>query len=74
MPLPDAHTRANPPQVLLVAHAQLPRGYSLLQLAKEHLEPAVVRSELGYCLCTYEAAVEHVRCVGASERRADEPE
>ena len=26
--------------------------------------PSVIRSEIGYCLCTFEAALEHVRCCG----------
>ena len=51
-----------PMMVLLVVHAELPRCYALLQHCKAHLEPAAIRCEVGYALCTYEAAVEHVRC------------
>ena len=54
-----------PMMVLLVIHARLPCGYSLLQHAKAYMEPNIVRSEIGYCLCTYEAALEHVRCYEA---------
>ena len=50
-----------PLMVLLVVHAHLPRGYALLQHVKATLEPGVINSELGYCLCTFEAAMEHVR-------------
>ena len=50
--------------VLLVVHAELPRGYALLQHVKAYLDPAAIRSEIGYCLCSFEAAVEFVRCCG----------
>ena len=39
-------------------------GYSSLQHAKQYLEPDAIRCEAGYCLCTYEAAVEHVMHCG----------
>ena len=54
--------------VLLVVHADLPRGYSHLQHAKTYIEPAAIRCEVGYCLCTFEAAVEHVRCCDEGRR------
>ena len=53
-----------PMMVLLVVHAELPRGYALLQHVKAYLDPAAIRSEIGYCLCSFEAAVEFVRCCG----------
>ena len=53
-----------PMMVLLIVHADLPSGYAMLQHCKAHLEPAAIRSECGYCLCTFEAAIEHVRCCG----------
>ena len=53
--------------VVLIVHADLPGAYALLQHCKSHLEPAAIRSECGYCLCTYEAAIEHVRCCGEGE-------
>lgn len=53
-----------PMMVLLVAHADLPRGYALLQLTKAYIEPAIANSEVGYCLCNFEAAVEHIRTCG----------
>lgn len=52
-----------PMMVLLIVHAKLPRIYALFQHAKAHLEPSAIRSEIGYCLCTFEGAIEYVlRC------------
>ena len=50
-----------PVMVIVVIHADLPHGYSLLKHAYNYLDASVARSELGYCLVTYEAALEHVR-------------
>ena len=44
-----------------VAHADAPCGYALLQHAKATLATAAeAASELSYCLCSYECAVEFV--------------
>lgn len=51
--------------VVAVVHAELPRGYSLLQHAKQYLDASTCPSEHSYCMCTYEIAVEYVRCCGA---------
>jgi hypothetical protein len=48
--------------VVVVVHAELPHGYSLLQHAKQYLDAGTSRSELGYCMCTFELALEYVRC------------
>ena len=50
-----------PMMILVVIHADLPHGYALLKHAYNYLDPSIARSELGYCLVTYEAALEHVR-------------
>ena len=50
-----------PLMVVLVVHADLPHGYALLQHVKQTLDSSVIDSELGYCLCTFEVAMEHVR-------------
>lgn len=49
-----------PVMVLVVIHAELPHAYAVLKHAYNYLEPQAARSELGYCLVTYEAALEHV--------------
>ena len=49
-----------PVMVLVVIHAELPHAYAMLKHAYNYLEPQAARSELGYCLVTYEAALEHV--------------
>ena len=48
--------------VLVVVHAELPHGYSLLQHTKQYLDAGTSRSELGYCMCTFELSVEYVKC------------
>ena len=56
-----------PLMVLLVIHAELAYTYPLLQLVKALVAPSEVVSEMGYCLATFEAALEYTRTVSRDE-------